>query len=195
MRNLLFFVATICSTTTITAQDTLIVHAVKLVSENGTYKADDMTISQEIYKKLQAEQVDFQTKSQNKVCWVRRLDKNNRMIEQGLFCNGTTALGNNFKYDAKGQVKYKKLFTGVKMAACGQSDAGTRAVEEIYDFPRALRIYGSYADGLKQGQFLYYEKGIIVGVEAFEKGQLLRRTGKIFSVKDDGSFALAIASK
>jgi antitoxin component YwqK of YwqJK toxin-antitoxin module len=195
MRNLLFIAAATLCSTPIFAQDTLVVHAVKLVSENGLYKADDMTISQEVYKKLQDEQSTFKTKSQNNVCWVRRLDKNNRIIEQGLFCNGTTSLGNYFKYDSKGQVKYKKLFTGTKMTACGQTEAGTRAVEEIYDFPRGLRIYGSYSDGLKHGQFIYYEKGIIVGVEAFEKGQLLRRTGKIFAVKDDGTFALAMVSK
>lgn len=196
MRKLLFVAATTLFTSSaLFAQDTLIVHAVKLVSENGIYKADDLTVSPEVFKKLQEEQANFQTKSQNKICWVRRLDKNNRLLEQGLFCNGTTSLGNYFKYDSKGQVKYKKLFSGTKLTACGQTEIGTRAVEEIYDFVKGMRIYGSYSDGLKHGQFIYYEKGIIVGVEAFEKGQLLRRTGKIFAVKDDGSFALAMVSK
>jgi hypothetical protein len=194
MRKLLFTVATFCSFQ-IFAQDTLIVHAVKLVSENGAYKADDMTISQDVYKKLQDEQANFQIKSQNKVCWVRRLDKNNRLIEQGLFCSGTTPLGNYFKYDSKGQVKYKKLFSGTKFTACGQSEAGTKAVEEIYDFAKGMRIYGCYTDGQKHGQFIYYEKGVIVGAEAYDKGQLLKRTGRIFAVKDDGTFALAMIAK
>ena len=34
------------------------------------------------------------------------------------------------------------------------------------------------------------EKAVIVGVEAYEKGVLLKRTGKIFNVREDGSFAL-----
>lgn len=192
MRKLLFIVVAFTFTSTAFAQDTLIVHAVKLISENGAYKADDLSVSPEAFKKLQEEQANFLTKSQNKVCWVRRLDKNNRLIEQGLFCNGTTQLGNYFKYDTKGQVKYKKLYSGTKFTACGQSEAGTRSVEEIYDFAKGMRIYGSYSDGLKHGQFIYYEKGIIVGVEAFDKGILLKRTGKIFAVKDDGTFALAM---
>lgn len=194
MRNLLFLTAaiTVISFNSVFALDTLTVHALKLTAVNGTYKADDITISPEAYQKLQAEQANFATKSQNRVCWVRRLDKNNRMIEQGLFCNGVTPLGNVIRYDTKGQVRYKKLYTGNLLTTCGQSEIGTKAVEEIYDFVKNMRIYGSYKDGQKHGQFIYYEKGEIVGVEAYEKGQLLKRTGKIFAVNDDGSFALAM---
>ena len=195
MKQLLFIVLTIISISPVIAQDTLIVHSIKLTAENGVYKADDLTIPLDAYKKVQAEQANFQAKSQNKVCWVRRLDKNNRLIEQGLFCNGTTQVGNITKYDSKGQVKYKKLYSGTKITTCGQSEVGTRAVEEIYDFAKGMRIYGSYMDGLKHGQFIYYEKGIIVGVEAFEKGQVLKRTGKIFAVNNDGTFALAMVVK
>jgi hypothetical protein len=187
MRKLHFLAFAIFTTFPVFAQDTLTVHVIKLVSENGIYKADDVTVSAEIFKKLQDEQTNFQNKSQNKIFWVRRLDKYNHMIEQGLFCSGTTPVGTHFKYDSKGQVKYKKVYSGVKITACGQSEVGTRVTEEIQDFTKGLRIYGSYSDGLKQGQFIYYEKGVIVGVEAFEKGQLLRRTGKVFSVNDDGS--------
>ena len=192
MRQLLFIAISIAFIFPAFAQDTLLVHAIKLTAENGVYKADDLTIPLDAYKKVQAEQTNFQAKSQNKVCWVRRLDKNNRLIEQGLFCNGTTQVGNVIKYDSKGQVKYKKLYSGTKITSCGQGEVGTRAVEEIYDFAKGMRIYGAYLDGLKHGQFIYYEKGIIVGVEAYEKGQLLKRTGKIFAVNDDGSFALAM---
>jgi antitoxin component YwqK of YwqJK toxin-antitoxin module len=174
------------------AQDTLTVHSVKLVAENGIYQADGITVSVDIYKKIEAEQVAFKAKSLNRVCWVRRLDKNNRMVEQGLFCNGTTPLGNVFRYDSKGQVRYKKLYTGTKLTTCGQSEIGTKAVEEIYDFTKGLRIYATYLDGQKHGQFIYYEKGDIVGVEAYEKGKLLKRTGRIFAVNEDGSFALAM---
>ena len=189
----LFFIAFIAfSFSPVIAQDTLLVHVIKLTSENGVYKADELVIPLDVYNKVQAEQTNFKAKSQNKVCWVRRLDKNNRLVEQGLFCNGTTQVGNIIKYDSKGQVKYKKLYSGTKITACGQSEVGTRSVEEIYDFAKGMRIYGSYMDGFKHGQFIYYEKGIIVGVEAYEKGQLLKRTGRIFSVNDDGTFALAM---
>jgi antitoxin component YwqK of YwqJK toxin-antitoxin module len=194
MRKFLFLAIAILATFPVFAQDTLTVHVIKLVSENGIYKADDVTVSAEIFKKLQDEQTNFQNKSQNKVCWVRRLDKYNHMLEQGFFCNGTKPVGTHFKYDSKGQVKYKKVYSGVKVTVCGQSEVGTKATEEIQDFSKGLRIYGSYSDGLKQGQFIYYEKGIIVGVEAFEKGQLLRRTGKIFSLNDDGSLGSTTSS-
>jgi antitoxin component YwqK of YwqJK toxin-antitoxin module len=194
MRKLLLLTLAIIATTPVFSQDTLTVHVIKLVSENGIYKADDVTVSSEIFKKIQDEQTNFQNKSQNRVCWVRRLDKYNHMLEQGFFCNGTTPAGTNFKYDSKGQVKYKKVYSGVKITACGQSEAGTKATEEVQDFSKGLRIYGCYSDGLKQGQFIYYEKGVIVGVEAFEKGQLLRRTGKIFSVNDDGSLGSTTGS-
>jgi antitoxin component YwqK of YwqJK toxin-antitoxin module len=192
MRILLSFCALFIALNIATAQDTLTVHAVKLVAENGIYQADGIIVSADIYKKIEAEQLAFQVKSKNRVCWVRRIDKNNRMVEQGLFCNGTTPLGNVFRYDSKGQVRYKKLYTGTKLTTCGQSEIGTKAVEEIYDFTKGLRIYATYTDGQKHGQFIYYEKGDIVGVEAYEKGKLLKRTGRIFAVNEDGSFALAM---
>jgi antitoxin component YwqK of YwqJK toxin-antitoxin module len=192
MRILFTYCTVVISLTMASAQDTLTVHSVKLVAENGIYQADGITVSVDIYKKIEAEQVAFKAKSLNRVCWVRRLDKNNRMVEQGLFCNGTTPLGNVFRYDSKGQVRYKKLYTGTKLTTCGQSEIGTKAVEEIYDFTKGLRIYATYLDGQKHGQFIYYEKGDIVGVEAYEKGKLLKRTGRIFAVNEDGSFALAM---
>lgn len=173
------------------AQDTLIVHSVRLLASGNAYFADGTSITGDVFQKLQDEQNTFKTKSQNKIYWVKKLDKNNKMIEQGLFCNGTTPVGNVIRYNSKGQVIYKKLYSGVKITSCGQSEAGVRAVEEIFDITAGLKIYGSYQDGVKHGQFLYYDKTIVVGVEAYEKGQLLKRTGKIFSVKDDGSFALA----
>lgn len=173
------------------SQDTLIVHAVKLSSNGTVYLVDSAPVTTEVFKKLQDEQNNFKSKSLNKICWVKKLNKDNKMIEQGLFCNGTTPVGNLIKYDLKGQVKYKKLYSGVRITTCGQSEAGRKAVEEIYDFSAGLRIYGSYQDGEKHGQFLYYEKAVIVGVEAYEKGKLLKRTGKIFTVKEDGSFLLA----
>lgn len=179
------------STLTTLAQDTLIVHAVKLVASGNSYFVDGTSVTADVFKKLQDEQNTFKQKSQNKLCWVKRLNKDNKMIEQGLFCNGTTPVGNVIKYNSKGLVTYKKLYSGVKITTCGQSEVGRRAVEEIYDFTAGLKIYGSYQDGVKHGQFLYYDKSIVVGVEAYEKGQLLKRTGKIFSVKDDGTFAAA----
>jgi hypothetical protein len=176
---------------TIFAQDTLIVHAVKLVSNGNSYLVDGTPVAADIFKKLEDEQRNFKTKSLNKLCWVKKISKDNKMIEQGLFCNGTTPVGNVIKYNAKGLVTYKKLYSGVKITACGQSEVGRKAIEEIYDFAVGLKIYGSYQDGLKHGQFLYYDKTVIVGVEAYEKGQLLKRTGKIYTVKEDGSFALS----
>lgn len=175
--------------TPIFSQDTLMVHVVKLSSNGTVYLVDSSPVSADVYKKYQAEQENFKQKSQNKICWVRKFNKDNRMIEQGLYCNGTTPVGNHIKYDLKGQVKYKKLYSGVRVTACGQNEMGRKAVEEIYDFSAGLRIYGSYQDGEKHGQFLYYEKTVIVGVEAYEKGKLLKRTGRIFNVREDGSFA------
>ena len=172
------------------SQDTLIVHAVKLVSNGGTYLVDGAPVTVDVFKKLEEEQKNFKIKSQNKICWIKKLNKDNRMVEQGLYCNGTTAVGNLIKYNVKGLVTYKKLYSGVKITTCGQGDVGRKAIEEIYDFGAGLRIYGSYQDGVKHGQFLYYEKNIIVGVEAFEKGKLLKRTGRIYNVNEDGTFTL-----
>lgn len=189
MKNLLVILCTLFIIP-VFAQDTLMVHIVKLSSNGTVYLVDSSPVAAEIYKKYQDEQNNFKSKSQNKICWVRKFSKENRMIEQGLYCNGTTPVGNVIKYDLKGQVKYKKLYSGVRITACGQSEIGRKAVEEIYDLSAGLRIYGSYQDGVKHGQFLYYEKAVIVGVEAYEKGVLLKRTGKIFNVREDGSFAL-----
>jgi antitoxin component YwqK of YwqJK toxin-antitoxin module len=193
MRKLLYSLTlTICSYLPIVAQDTLVVHTVKLTNDNGHYKMDDLTITADAFQKLLAEQQYFEAKSKNRVTWVRRLDKNNKMIEQGLFCDGLNAVGNVIRYNEKGQVKYKKIYTSAAVTTCNQSEVGKRAIEEIFDLNAGWRIYATYQDGLKQGQFLYYDKaGTIVGVEAYEKGKLLKRKGKVYTVKEDGSFIVS----
>jgi antitoxin component YwqK of YwqJK toxin-antitoxin module len=193
MRKLLYSLTlTICTYLPAVAQDTLVVHTVKLTNDRGLYKMDDAIITADVFKKITAEQQTFQEKSKDRITWIRRLDKNNKMIEQGLFCNGTVAVGNVIRYNEKGQIKYKKVYTGNKIAACNQSEVGRRATEEIFDLAMGSRIYGTFQDGLKHGQFIYYDKmGTIIGVEAFEKGKLLKRKGKVYTVKDDGSFFVA----
>ncbi len=173
------------------SQDTLVVHDVKLTSENGVLKMDDVVIPPELFKKIQTEQNNYQTKSLNRICWIKRIDKNHKMFEQGLFCSGNLPIGNVIRYDAKGQIKYKKLYSGGKPTSCMQAEIGRRATEEIYDLVNGLRIYGTWVNGVKDGQFLYYDKaGTIVGVEAFDKGNMLKRKGRIYIVKEDGSFGV-----
>jgi hypothetical protein len=172
---------------TLQAQDTLTVHASKVKFEDGLFMADGSIIKKDVYTKLKAEQEDFLKKSKGRICWVRRLDKNDKVIEQGLFCDGTTSVGNLIRYNSKGQITYKKLHSGTRITSCGQSENGTKATEEAFDLVNNLRIYGTYENGQKHGQFLYYEKGTVVGAEAFENGKLIKRRGKVFSINDDGS--------
>jgi antitoxin component YwqK of YwqJK toxin-antitoxin module len=192
MRKLIYSLTiTIITYFPIFAQDTLVVHSVKLTHDKGVYKMDDVTITAEAFQKLSAEQQNFEAKSKGRLTWVRRLDKNNKMVEQGLFCDGSNPVGNVMRYNEKGQIKYKKLYAGTKITACGQSEVGRRATEEIYDLAAGWRIYGAYQDGVKHGQFIYYDKaGTIIGVEAYEKGQMLKRKGRIYTVKEDGTFAV-----
>ena len=193
MKKLLYSLTlAICFYRPAVAQDTLVVHNVKLTSDKGAYKMDDVTVTAEVFQKITAEQQNFAAKSKDRITWVKRLDKNHKMVEQGLFCNGSNPIGNVIRYNDKGQIKYKKVCVGVKPTACNQSEMGRRATEEIYDIAAGWRIYGQYENGLKHGQFLYYDKaGTIVGVEAYDKGQLLKRKGKIYNVKEDGSFVVA----
>jgi antitoxin component YwqK of YwqJK toxin-antitoxin module len=193
MRKLLYSLTlTICTYLPTVAQDTLVVHSVKLTNDKGLYKMDDVIITADIFKKITAEQQTFQEKSKDRLMWVRRLDKNNKMVEQGLFCNGSTSIGNVIRYNEKGQVKYKKIYTGAKVTSCNPSEVGRRATEDIFDLASGSRIYGTYQDGVKHGQFIFYDKlGTIIGVEAYEKGQLLKRKGRVFTVKEDGSFIVA----
>jgi antitoxin component YwqK of YwqJK toxin-antitoxin module len=193
MRKLLYSLTlTICTYLPTIAQDTLVVHSVKLTNDKGLYKMDDVIITADVFKKITAEQQNFQEKSKDRITWVRRLDKNNKMVEQGLFCNGSNPIGNVIRYNEKGQVKYKKVYTGAKVTTCNPSEMGRRATEDIFDLASGARIYGTYQDGVKHGQFIFYDKlGTIIGVEAYEKGQLLKRKGRVYTVKDDGSFIVA----
>jgi antitoxin component YwqK of YwqJK toxin-antitoxin module len=193
MRKLLYSLTlTICTYLPTIAQDTLVVHSVKLTNDKGLYKMDDVIITADVFKKITAEQQNFQEKSKDRITWVRRLDKNNKMVEQGLFCNGSNPIGNVIRYNDKGQVKYKKVYTGAKVTTCNPSEVGRRATEDIFDLASGSRIYGTYQDGVKHGQFIFYDKlGTIIGVEAYEKGQLLKRKGRVYLVKDDGSFIVA----
>jgi hypothetical protein len=188
MRKLgLTFLCTFIVLSTLSALDTLTVHAMKIKFEDGLFLADGSIIKKDVYYKLKAEYDEFEKKSKGKICWVRRLDKNNKLVEQGLFCDGYIPVGNVFRFNAEGKIIYKKIHTGNKIASCGQNENGTKATEEVFDLSKGLRIYGTYENGLKHGQFLYYEKNTVVGAEAYEKGNLLKRRGRIFSVNDDGT--------
>jgi antitoxin component YwqK of YwqJK toxin-antitoxin module len=172
------------------AQDTLTVHAVKLTQDGNIYRVDGSIVSANIFKQYQDEIKDFEAKSNGKTLWVRRLDKNNKLIEQGLFCNGMTSIGNLLKDKSKGQIYYKRLCSGLRMAYCGQTPTGQKATEEIYDYSSGSHIYGTYLDGQKHGQFLHYDKdGTVIGVEAYDKGVLLKRKGRTYVVNPDGTFS------
>jgi hypothetical protein len=175
------------------ALDTLVVHCTNLVAEAGSYKADGQVVSAEIFKKYQEEHRNWETKYTGKLVWIRRLSTLNRLIEQGLFC-GKNAASNNIKYDNKGQIIYKKLYTvGMDIKACPATEVGRRANEEIFDRAAGMRIVGTWLDGQKHDQWFYYDKtGAVLGLEAYEKGKLLVRKGKIFKVRPDNTFEVSV---
>jgi hypothetical protein len=184
----LTIIGTFTVLSTLSALDTLTVHAMKIKFEEGLFLSDGSIIKKELYNKLKAEYAEFEQKSKGKICWVKRLDKNDKIIEQGLFCDGTIPAGNVFRFNSEGKIIYKRIHFGVKITTCGQGENGTKSTEEAFDLVKGLRIYGTYENGLKHGQFLYYEKNTVVGAEAFEKGKLLKRRGKTFVINEDGSF-------
>lgn len=184
-----FFVSTFSTTTF--AIDTLSIHDLTLTAQNGKFKANGEAISADTYLTYQKENDALKNRAAGTTFWLKKLDKNDKILEQGLFCTDLTAVGNYMKYNEKGQIKYKRFFTEGRLPTCSNS-TGTRAVEEIFDLANNLKIYGTYKDGVRDGQFLYYDKdGSVIGVEAYNKGQLLKRKGKIFTVNADGSFTVA----
>ncbi len=191
MRNLFLFCFLFCKISTTTfAIDTLTIHDVRLTAQNGKFKANGEAISAETYQKYQKENDALKNWTAGTTFWLKKLDKSDRLIEQGLFCTDLTAVGNYIKYNEKGQIMYKRFFSDGRLPTCTNS-TGTRAVEEIFDLTHNLKIYGTYKDGLRDGQFLYYDKdGSVIGVEAYNKGQLLKRKGKIFTVNPDGTFSV-----
>ena len=121
-----------------------------------------------------------------------RLVKQNQLVEQGLFCR-ITPVGNHFKYDEKGKLVYKMIYTkSMAKLSCAKPDfTGTEATEEVYD-KNGFKIFGTYKDGLKQGRWLYYDNtNAIIGYEDFEKGQSRLRKGKVFTNRADGGFDIA----
>lgn len=191
MRKLICSILLLSTTAHLTiAQDTLTIHDVKLTAQSGKFKANGETITADTYQKFQKEQDALKNRAAGTTFWLKKMDKNDKIVEQGLVCTDLLPVGNYMKYNEKGQIKYKRFFTTGRVPTCTNA-TGTRAVEEIFDLTNSLKVYGTYVDGLKDGQFLYYDKdGSVIGVEAYNKGKLLKRKGKIFIINADGSLSI-----
>ena len=176
------------------AQDTVVVHAVKLTTVGTVLKVDDKVVTPDVYHKYEDEQKNFMQKcTGDKPCWINFM-RANKIVEEGIFCK-MTPVGTHFKYDESGKVVYKKIYSiPAKSFSCTKPDyAGSEATEEIFD-KSGLKIFGTYKDGLKQGRWLYYDTSkAIIGYEDFEKGVSQRRKGKVFTTRTDGSFDIAVA--
>lgn len=175
------------------AQDTVVVHAVKLTTIGTTLKVDDKVVTPDVYRKYEDEQKNFMQKcTGDKPCWISFM-RGNKVVEEGIFCK-MTPVGTHFKYDENGKVVYKKIYSiPTKNFSCTKPDyTGSEATEEIFD-KSGLKIFGTYKDGLKQGRWLYYDNAkAILGYEDFEKGVSQRRKGKVFTTRTDGSFDIAV---
>lgn len=178
--------------TIIVAQDTVSVHTVRLSTVGTVLKVDDKIVTLDVYRKYEEEQKNFMQKcTGNKPCWINFM-RGNQIAEEGLFCR-MTPVGNHFKYDERGKVVYKKIYSiPNKNFSCLKPDyIGSGATEEVFD-KNGLKIFGTYKDGLKQGRWLYYDStNAIIGYEDFEKGISQRRKGKVFTTRTDGSFDIA----
>jgi hypothetical protein len=176
------------------AQDTVSVHTVKLVNVGTVFKVDDKVVSADVYKKYEDEQKNFMQKcTGSKPCWINFM-RGNQVVEEGLFCK-MTPVGTHFKYDDKGKVTYKKIYSKpAKNYACPTPDyTGSEATEETFD-KNGFKIFGTFKNGLKENRWLYYDNlNNIIGYEDFEKGISQRRKGKVFTTKIDGSFDIIIA--
>ena len=190
----LFLIVTSLFTTTITAQDTVKVHTVKLTTIGTVFKVDDKVVTADEYHKFEAEQKAFMQRcTGDKPCWINFM-RGNVVVEEGLFCR-MTPVGTHFKYDERGKVVYKKIYSkSAQNFSCLKPDyTGSEATEEIFD-KNGFKIFGTYKDGLKQGRWLYYDNAnAIIGYEDFEKGVSQRRKGKVFTTRTDGSFDIAVA--
>ncbi len=175
------------------AQDTVVVHTVKLTTLGTVLKVDDNVVTPDVYRKYEEERKNFMQKcTGDKPCWISFM-RGNKVAEEGIFCK-MTPVGTHFKYDESGKVVYKKIYSiPTKNFSCTKPDyAGSEATEEIFD-KSGLKIFGTYKDGLKQGRWLYYDSAkAIIGYEDFEKGVSQRRKGKVFTTRTDGSFDIAI---
>jgi hypothetical protein len=178
------------------AQDTVTVHTVKLATVGSVFKVDDKVVAADIYRKYEDEQKAFVQKSKgDKPYWVNFM-RGKKVVEEGIFC-GMNAVGTHFKYDDKGKVVYKKIYSKpAKNLNCSRPDyTGSEATEEVFD-KNGFKIFGTYKDGLKDGRWLYYNNtNNIIGYEDFEKGVSQRRKGKVFTTKTDGSFDIAVAKE
>ena len=178
----------------IVAQDTISVHTVKLSNAGTVFKVDDKIVTADVYRKFEDEQKAFMQKCKgDKPCWINFM-RGNQVIEEGIFCK-MTPVGTHFKYDDKGKVIYKKVYSKpAKNLSCSKLDyTGSEATEEIFD-KNGFKIFGTYKDGLKEGRWLYYDNtNAIIGYEDFEKGISQRRKGRVFTTKIDGSFDIAIS--
>jgi antitoxin component YwqK of YwqJK toxin-antitoxin module len=190
----LLLVVTLTIPTATTAQDTVKVHTVKLTTVGTVFKVDDKIVTADEYHKFEAEQKAFmQYCTGDKPCWINFL-RGNVIVEEGLFCR-MTPVGTHFKYDERGKVVYKKIYSkSAQNFSCSKPDyTGSEATEEIFD-KNGFKIFATYKDGLKQGRWLYYDNGnAIIGYEDFEKGVSQRRKGKVFTTRTDGSFDIAVA--
>jgi antitoxin component YwqK of YwqJK toxin-antitoxin module len=178
----------------IAAQDTVLVHTVKLSNTGNVFKVDEKIVTADVYRKYEDEQKMFMQKcTGEKPCWINFM-RGNTVIEEGIFCK-MTAVGTHFKYDEKGKVVYKKVYSKpAKNLSCSKLDyTGSEATEEVFD-KNGFKIFGTYRDGLKAGRWLYYDNtNNIIGYEDFEKGISQRRKGKVFTTKVDGSFDIAVS--
>jgi antitoxin component YwqK of YwqJK toxin-antitoxin module len=176
------------------AQDTVSVHTVRLSNVGNVFKVEDKIVTADIYQKYEAEQKNFMQKcTGEKPCWINFM-RGNQIVEEGIFCK-MTAVGTHFKYDEKGKVTYKKIYSKpAKNLSCSKLDyAGSEATEEIFD-KSGCKIFGTYKDGFKEGRWLYYDNANnIIGYEDFEKGISQRKKGKVFTTKVDGSFDIVLA--
>jgi antitoxin component YwqK of YwqJK toxin-antitoxin module len=190
---LLLFTPLLCPTPKISAQDTVTVHTVKLANVGTVFKVDDKVVTADVYQKFADEQKVFMQKcTGDKPCWIN-FKRGNQIIEEGIFCK-MTPVGTHFKYDDKGKVVYKKVYSKpAKNLSCTKPDyTGSEATEEVFD-KNGFKIFGTYKDGLKQGRWLYYDNtNNIIGYEDFEKGVSQRKKGRVLTTKTDGSFDIAV---
>jgi hypothetical protein len=177
-----------------TAQDTVTVHMVKLTNTNSILKVDDKIVTADVYRKYEEEQKNFVQKcAGDKPCWINFL-RGKQVVEEGWFCK-MTPVGTHFKYDDKGKVVYKMIYSKpTKNFSCAKPDyTGSEATEETFD-KNGFKIFGTFKDGLKSSRWLYYDNtNNIIGYEDFEKGISQRRKGKVFTTRNDGSFDIVVA--
>jgi hypothetical protein len=74
------------------AQDTVVVHTVKLTTVGTVLKVDDKVVTLDVYRKYEDEQKNFMQKcTGDKPCWINFM-RGNKVAEEGIFTMKTVKL-------------------------------------------------------------------------------------------------------